>query len=143
LTAGAAITCLGLVRWLPAALALLAVAGCADVISAVFRGTILQLGAPDELRGRIMGMQMAAVAGAPRIGDAESGAVAAAFTPLASVVSGGLACIVGALILARLLPAFRRQTAPATHPDHAPAAENAWTDTKHDHAAGPAATLAG
>src|ERR1700722_5530475 len=122
---GAAITCFGLVRWLPAALALLAVAGCADVISAVFRGTIISLGVPDELRGRMMGMQMAAVAGAPRIGDAESGAVAAAFTPLTSVVSGGLACIAGALILARLLPAFRRQTAPATHPDPAPAAASA------------------
>src|SRR6202453_323335 len=111
---GAAITCFGLVRWLPAALALLAVAGCADVISAVLRGTIISLGVPDELRGRMMGMQMAAVAGAPRIGDAESGAVAAAFTPLTSVVSGGLACIAGALILARLLPAFRHQTAPVT-----------------------------
>ena len=125
---GAAITCFGLVRWLPAALALLAVAGCADVISAVFRGTIIQLGVPDELRGRMTGMQMAAVVGAPRIGDAESGAVAAAFTPLTSVISGGLACIAGALILARLLPAFRRQTAPATHPDPAPAAESGCAD---------------
>jgi MFS family permease len=140
---GAAITCFGLVRWLPAALALLAVAGCADVISAVFRGTIIQLGVPDELRGRMMGMQMAAVVGAPRIGDAESGAVAAAFTPLTSVVSGGLACIAGALILARLLPAFRDQTAPASHPDPAPAAESTRTDTEHDHTAGPAATLGG
>jgi hypothetical protein len=69
----------------------------------------------------MMGMQMAAVAGAPRIGDAESGAVAVAFTPLTSVVSGGLACIAGALILARLLPAFRRQEAPATPDDAAPA----------------------
>ena len=75
---------------------------------------MIQLGVPDELRGRMMGMQMAAVAGAPRIGDAESGAVAAAFTPLTSVVSGGLACIAGALILARLLPAFRHQMAPGT-----------------------------
>ena len=140
---GAAITCFGLVRWLPAALALLAVAGCADVISAVFRGTIIQLGVPDELRGRMMGMQMAAVVGAPRIGDAESGAVAAAFTPLTSVVSGGLACVAGALILARLLPAFRQQTAPASHPDPAPAAESARTDAEHDHTAGPAATLGG
>jgi MFS family permease len=140
---GAAIACFGLVPWLPAALALLAVAGCADVISAVLRGTIIQLGVPDELRGRMMGMQMAAVAGAPRIGDAESGAVAAAFTPLTSVVSGGLACIAGALILARLLPAFRGQTAPATHPDPAPAADSASTDTEHDHTAGPAAARAG
>jgi MFS family permease len=110
---GAAITCFGLVRWLPAALALLAVAGCADVISAVFRSTIIQLTVPDGLRGRLMGVQMAVVTGGPRIGDAESGAVASAFGPITSVVSGGLACIAGALLLTRLLPAFSRQQAPA------------------------------
>jgi len=110
---GAAITCFGLVRWLPAALGLLAVAGCADVISAVFRSTIIQLAVPDELRGRLMGVQMAVVTGGPRIGDAETGAVAAAFSPVASVISGGLACIAGALVLARLLPAFRHQETPA------------------------------
>ena len=60
---GAAITCFGLVRWLPGALTLLAVAGCADVISAVFRSTIIQLAAPDALRGRLMGVQMAVVTG--------------------------------------------------------------------------------
>jgi len=112
---GAAITCFGLARWLPVALVLLAVAGWADVISAVFRSTILQLNVPDALRGRLMGVQMAVVTGGPRIGDAESGAVAAAFSPVTSVVSGGLACIGGALLLARLLPAFRHQemtTAP-------------------------------
>jgi MFS family permease len=76
---GAAIAGFGLTRWLPAALALLAVAGCADVISAVFRSTIIQLAAPDELRGRLMGLQMAAVTAGPRAGDAETGAVAAAF----------------------------------------------------------------
>jgi predicted MFS family arabinose efflux permease len=118
---GAAITCFGLVRWLPAALALLAVAGCADVISAVFRGTIIQLGVPDELRGRMMGMQMAAVVGAPRIGDTETGVVAAAFGPVTSVISGGLACMAGALLLARLLPAFRRHEAPASPDGAAPA----------------------
>jgi MFS family permease len=106
---GAAITCFGLARWLPAALALLAVAGCADVISAVFRSTIIQLNVPDALRGRLVGLQIAAVVGAPRIGDAETGGVAAAFGSATSVVSGGLACIAGALILARLLPEFTRQ----------------------------------
>jgi MFS family permease len=116
---GAAITCFGLVRWLPAALVLLAVAGCADVISAVFRSTIIQLSVPDDLRGRLMGMQMAVVTGGPRIGDVETGAVAAAFSPVTSVISGGLACIAGALILARLLPAFRRQEAAAATPDDA------------------------
>jgi predicted MFS family arabinose efflux permease len=110
---GTAITCFGLVRWLPAALVLLAVAGWADVISAVFRSTILQLGVPDELRGRLMGVQMAVVAGGPRIGDTETGAVAAAFGPVTSVVSGGLACVAGALVLARLLPVFSRYTTAA------------------------------
>ena len=106
---GAAITCFGLVAWLPAALALLAVAGCADVISAVFRSTIIQLSVPDALRGRLSGLQIAVVTGGPRIGDLESGAVAAAFGDTVSVVSGGLACIAGALVLARVLPGFRRQ----------------------------------
>jgi MFS family permease len=108
---GAAITCFGLVHSLLLALPLLAVAGCADVISAVFRGTIIQLAVPDALRGRLMGLQIAVVIGGPRIGDAESGAVAAAFGDTTSVVSGGLACIVGALLLARVLPGFRRQRA--------------------------------
>jgi MFS family permease len=108
---GLAITGFGLVSWLPAALVLLAVAGWADVISAVFRSTIIQLAVPDALRGRLQGVQMAVVTGGPRIGDLEAGAVATAFGDTASVVSGGLACVAGALVLAQLLPGFRRQRA--------------------------------
>jgi predicted MFS family arabinose efflux permease len=108
---GLAITSFGLVRWLPAALALLALAGWADVISAVFRNTIIQLAVPDALRGRLSGLQIAVVAGGPRVGDLEAGAVAAGFGNTASVVSGGAACIVGAVVLARLLPGFRGQRA--------------------------------
>ena len=110
---GVAITCFGLVPWLPVALVLLAAAGCADVISAVFRSTIIQLAVPDALRGRLAGLQIAVVTGGPRLGDLESGAVAAGFGDTVSVVSGGLACIAGALLLARLLPGFRQQRASA------------------------------
>jgi predicted MFS family arabinose efflux permease len=106
---GAAVAAFGLVSWLPLALVLLAAAGCADVISAVFRSTIIQLAVPDALRGRLAGLQIAVVTGGPRIGDLEAGAVATAFGTTVSVVSGGLACIAGALLLARLLPGFRRQ----------------------------------
>ena len=95
--------------WLPLALLLLALAGWADVISAVFRSTIIQLAVPDALRGRLAGLQIAVVTGGPRVGDLEAGAVAAAFGNTVSVVSGGLACIAGALLLARALPGFRRQ----------------------------------
>ncbi len=116
---GLAVTGFGLVPWLPAALVLLAVAGWADVISAVFRNTIIQLAVPDALRGRLSGLQMAVVAGGPRVGDFEAGTVATGFGDTTSVVSGGLACIAGALILARLLPGFRRQRAGDGQPPDA------------------------
>jgi MFS family permease len=128
---GAAITGFGLVSWLPAALVLLAAAGCADVISAVFRSTIIQLAVPDALRGRLGGLQIAVVTGGPRIGDLESGAVAAGFGDTVSVVSGGLACIAGALLLARLLPGFRHQrtdSIPAAIPRQEPGAPPASAD---------------
>jgi len=130
---GAAITGFGLVHWLPLALVLLAAAGCADVISAVFRSTILQLAVPDALRGRLAGLQIAVVTGGPRIGDLEAGAVAAGFGDTVSVVSGGLACIAGALLLARLLPGFRHQrisAGPAQDPPM-PGAPPASADTSH------------
>ncbi|HEY3881846.1 MAG TPA: MFS transporter [Trebonia sp.] len=106
---GASIAVFGIAHWLPLALVMLAVAGWADVLSAVFRNTIIQFAGPDGMRGRLMGVQMAVVAGGPRLGDLESGAVATAFGDTVSVVSGGLACIAGAVLLAWRLPGFTRQ----------------------------------
>jgi predicted MFS family arabinose efflux permease len=108
---GAAIAAFGLVGWLPFGLLLLALAGAADVVSAVFRSTILQLSTPDALRGRLSAVHIAVVTGGPRLGDAEAGVVAAATTPQFSVVSGGMACIVGALAVARFLPELARYDA--------------------------------
>jgi predicted MFS family arabinose efflux permease len=105
---GASIAGFGVAHWLPLALLLLAVAGWADVLSAVFRNTIIQFAGPDGMRGRLMGVQMAVVAGGPRLGDLEAGAVANAFGDTASVVSGGLACVVGAVACAWALPGFTR-----------------------------------
>ncbi|MGH9224075.1 MAG: MFS transporter [Acidimicrobiales bacterium] len=101
---GGAIAAFGLTSWLPLGLLFLALAGAADVVSAVFRNTIMQLSVPDALRGRLSSVHIAVVTGGPRLGDAEAGAVAAAATPQFSVVSGGLACIVGALAVAKLIP---------------------------------------
>jgi MFS family permease len=109
---GAAITVFGLVDILWIALVLLAVAGWADVVSAVFRNTILQTAVPDELRGRLSAVQIAVVQGGPRLGDLEAGGVAQAFGTSFSVVSGGVACVAGALLLAAVLPGFRTQQAP-------------------------------
>jgi MFS family permease len=118
---GLAIAGFGIAHWLPLALLLLAVAGWADVLSAVFRNTIIQFAGPDGMRGRLMGVQMAVVAGGPRLGDLEAGAVATAFGDTASVISGGLACIVGAFAVARALPGFTRLRSelPQHEPDRA------------------------
>ena len=105
---GAAIAAFGLVSWLAAALVLLAVAGAADVVSAVFRGTILQLEAPESLRGRLSSVHTAVVTGGPRLGDFEAGAVAAVSTPQISVVSGGLGCLLGVGLVSWLMPRFAR-----------------------------------
>jgi MFS family permease len=86
----------------------LAVAGGADVISAVFRGTILQLSVPDDLRGRMSAVHILVVTGGPRLGDFEAGAVATAFSPAVSVVSGGLLCLGGVAVLALAVPSFAR-----------------------------------
>ncbi len=110
---GAAIAGFGLVPWLPLGLALLALAGAADVVSAVFRNTILQLSVPDGLRGRLSSVHIAVVTGGPQIGDAEAGAVAALTTPRFSVVSGGAACMLGVLLLVRLVPELARYDALA------------------------------
>jgi len=90
------------------ALSALAVAGGADVISAVFRSAIQQLTVPDELRGRLMSFNILVVAGGPRLGDFEAGIVAAAFSPAVSVVSGGVLCIAGVGTIAALVPRFAR-----------------------------------
>lgn len=108
---GVAIAAFGLVRSLPIALGLLAIAGAADNVSAVFRSTILQAATPDEYRGRLQGVFTVVVAGGPRLGDVEAGAVAAAAGEAFSVVSGGIACVVLATALVLRSPSFLRYDA--------------------------------
>lgn len=103
---GLAMAVFGLTSSLTLALIMLAIAGTADVVSAIFRGTVFQLAAPDALRGRLSSIHMAVVAGGPRLGDLEAGVVAAVTSVRFSVVSGGLACVVGALAIARWAPEF-------------------------------------
>jgi len=103
---GLSIAVFGLVSWLPLACLFLAIAGAADNVSAVFRSTILQAATPDEYRGRLQGIFTVVVAGGPRLGDVESGTVAALFGETFSVVSGGIACIAVTGILVAAMPAF-------------------------------------
>jgi MFS family permease len=90
------------------ALVCLAVAGAADVVSAVFRATMQQLIVPDTLRGRMAAFNIFIVAGGPKLGDVEGGVVASVFTPTISVVSGGLLCLAGVGVIASTVPRFAR-----------------------------------
>lgn len=90
---GAAVALAGLARQLWLVVALLALAGACDLVSAVYRQTILQTCAPDEMRGRMQGVFIAVVAGGPRLGDVRAGATAAVTSPTFSWVVGGVACI--------------------------------------------------
>jgi len=120
---GAAITGFGLSGQLfGLALLFLAFAGAADVISAVCRGAILQLNVPDSLRGRLSAVHIMVVTGGPRVGDFEAGAVAALVSPWFSVVSGGVVCVAGVLVLARLFPELWRYHASTRLPDDGPPA---------------------
>ena len=88
---GLAITAFGLSSGsFPLALFFLALAGAADVISAVLRSSIWQLETPDALRGRVASIHVLVVTSGPRIGDAEAAAVAAVVGPQLSVISGGI-----------------------------------------------------
>ncbi|HEV2889606.1 MAG TPA: MFS transporter [Frankiaceae bacterium] len=105
---GVAITLFGLSTSLWVALPLLAVAGAGDFVSATFRSTIWNQTIPDKLRGRLAGIELANVASGPLLGDLEAGVVSRLAGPRVSIVSGGLACLAGAGVLALLLPEFLR-----------------------------------
>jgi len=105
---GTTIAIFGLVPVLWIGLVLLALAGAADIISAVFRQNVQQRSVPDHLQGRLSGTFFAVVAGGPRLGDAETGLAAAIGGPEFAVWSGGLACVVGVGVLLWRVPELWR-----------------------------------
>jgi predicted MFS family arabinose efflux permease len=108
---GVAIALAGLAGTIVVAALLLAAAGAADSVSAVCRSTINQSVTPDALRGRMSSVFSLVVTSGPRLGDVESGAVAALAGVRFSVVSGGLACIAGAVAVVAAFPALIRYDA--------------------------------
>lgn len=108
---GLAVAASGLAGSLWLALFFLALGGAADLVSSVFRQTILQTYAPDEMRGRLQGVFTVVVAGGPRLGDLRAGGFAAVVGATASWVGGGLACAVLVVVAGLAVPSFRRYTA--------------------------------
>jgi MFS family permease len=117
---GLAITAFGLATFSASAvafvlaLAFLAIAGAADVISAVFRSTIVQLATPDELRGRISSLHLMVVTSGPRFGDIEAAAAASVIGAQLSALSGGVLCLIGVFAVARLFPELAAHETPTS-----------------------------
>ena len=130
-TWGVAIAAFGLLTWsFPLALACFAVAGAADVVSAVLRGSIVQLSTPDHLRGRVSSIQSLVVTSGPRLGDAEAAGVAALAGPQFSVVSGGVMCLAGLLVVLRKFPellAYEHEAVSTSQPGPEPSPDLAET----------------
>jgi MFS family permease len=103
---GLAIVAFGFVDGLVPSLLFLALAGGADATSGMFRMILWNQTIPDAFRGRLAGIEMVSYMSGPLLGHVEAGLVAAAFGLQASVVSGGVLCVLGVLLCGLLLPRF-------------------------------------
>lgn len=108
---GAVVGSVGLTSALWLGVLFLAMSGMADMVSAAYRSTILQVAAPDQLRGRLQGVFIVVVAGGPRAGDFLAGSVASGVGERAALVLGGVACVVGVLLAAAAQRGFLRYDA--------------------------------
>jgi MFS family permease len=109
---GVAIGLSGLAHQLWLALLLLGVGGAADLVSAVYRQSMLQVFAPDRMRGRLQGVFTVVVAGGPRLGDLRAGATASVTSITASWAGGGFVAAGLAIVLAGVFPALLRYRPP-------------------------------
>ena len=108
---GLGIAGFGLSPTLWVAVLFLVLASAADMVSGLYRDAILKTVTPDEMRGRLEGISLSVVGTGPSLGNAEAGFVAALTSVRTSIVSGGVACILGAGALALALPRYRRYDA--------------------------------
>jgi len=113
---GAAIAVAGLTLSTAVVLVCFAVAGAADMISGVYRSAIAADVTPDELRGRISGVEIAVYAGGPQLGDVEAGVVGGLVSVPFAIVSGGAACVAAAAVFAVRVKSFARYVSPVAKP---------------------------
>jgi MFS family permease len=113
---GAFIALAGIARTAGLAVVLVALAGAADMVSGLFRSTIWNTTIPDNLRGRLAGIEMISYTSGPLLGQVESGVVASFAGVRASFVSGGLLCVAGCAAAALALPALWAYEKPGRSP---------------------------
>jgi MFS family permease len=105
---GTAIALAGVTNSLILVLICLAVAGASDQVSALFRTVIWNQTIPDNLRGRLAGIELLSYSVGPLAGQMRAASMAAAFSLSFSVTAGGIICVVVVAILAVFFPEFRK-----------------------------------
>jgi MFS family permease len=113
---GATIAVAGLTLSVAVVLVCFAVAGAADMISGVYRSAIAADVTPDDLRGRISGVEIAVYAGGPQLCDIEAGVVGGLVGVPFAIVSGGAACVAAAAVFAVRVKSFARYVSPVGTP---------------------------
>ncbi|SHE94143.1 enterobactin transporter EntS [Streptoalloteichus hindustanus] len=116
---GLAITGFGLSPTLPVALALLAVAGFANIVSEILRRALLQHHTPGRLQGRVSSVWLAQTTVGPSLGNVEAGLLARFVAPPTAVVLGGLVCVAGVVLVSALFPGLRRASLRGPSADEA------------------------
>jgi MFS family permease len=103
---GAAMALVGLSTSLPLVLLFLVLAGGADMVSGIFRTTMWNQTIPDEVRGRMAGIELLSYSIGPLLGQLRSSTAASLTSLRMSFISGGVLCIVGVGIAAAALPSL-------------------------------------
>lgn len=120
---GLATALLGFATSFAFAMLALIMVGAGDALSAIIRNTVRQLQTPDYIRGRMVSLNQIFFQGGPQLGEIEAGVVAQAFgTPIA-VISGGIACMIGVVVVALRWPSLRRYDGIEDEPVMVPAGE--------------------
>ena len=105
---GAAIALAGATQYLVLVLLFLALAGASDMVSALFRSAMWNQTIPDNLRGRLAGIELLSYSLGPLAGQMRAASMAAAFTLTFSVTAGGVICMICVALLASFFPILRR-----------------------------------
>lgn len=105
---GIATIVFGFSRSIPVSIAALAVLGGADVISVMVRSALVQLGTPDEMRGRVSAVNMLFIGSSNQLGEFESGMLASAIGAVPAVVVGGIGTLVITALWMALFPGLRK-----------------------------------
>ncbi len=104
---GAATVLFGATNAFAIAMIALILMGAADAVSTIIRNTIRQLNTPDHIRGRMTAINQIFFQGGPQLGEVESGIVASLFGVPAAIISGGMGCIVGTMLIVLKWPQLR------------------------------------